>query len=627
MAQIRIKRSFIPNSNPPTDLAPGELAVAVDAAAIPRLWVGVPAETDADERRLIVGDDIYLPLTGGTLSNPGNLNARFVLTEQGFATYDRVTPALSWAIYAADGLRFNEGGVDRLTIAGDGNLTIAGVGINYDGAPGSGTNLIGFGWDGSAHVGAWVDGIAIGWLATTAELTGYLPLTGGTLTGALNVIATIQTTGSNASVWYQNRLDAFDNWLLYVTGIDGGLDSPARLRIYRGGVDLFTFDGTGTLTAGGVNIFGQLYVDGAIIASPVGVGSGTNLFGATRCMPGGSLTVDGPALFHNRITGNASISLGGVGSNTIDWNAFGVAPPSAVTRSVGTKLALYPSFQENIACDYGLGIDSGTLWYAGGSHRWYNVSGPTEIMSLDGRGNLGVAGEVVPTNAFRSSIFAQSFTTYNFQANAYPIGEGLWLYHRAGSAGMISWNVIENAWSFATAPVGNAGAAVAWTLRLRIHEHDVRVAAGSSFSVDGAMDCWSSTFPILGPSGQPYAGLTGFSGHLVPGAPHALWVGLPKAYTPSGANQWWYAVLSDNFFGTYLPPYPQLQGGALPLFRQTRNVPRAAWCEAIRLALGDEAVIDSDGEVLVEHGRLIVALWQAVQELTAELDRLKGRRR
>src|SRR5262245_2866719 len=75
MAQsIRIKRTIQPNNPPlPGSLDVGELAVEMNRV-VPRLWVGVPSAIDTDEQRLLVGDDIYLPLTGGRISGtPGSL--------------------------------------------------------------------------------------------------------------------------------------------------------------------------------------------------------------------------------------------------------------------------------------------------------------------------------------------------------------------------------------------------------------------------------------------------------------------------------------------------------------------------------------------------------------------------
>jgi hypothetical protein len=47
----------------------------------------------------------------------------------------------------------------------------------------------------------------------------------------------------------------------------------------------------------------------------------------------------------------------------IAWDASGVAPPSFTTRSVGTKVVLYPNLSSTFA-DYALGIDAGTMWFS-----------------------------------------------------------------------------------------------------------------------------------------------------------------------------------------------------------------------------------------------------------------------
>jgi hypothetical protein len=74
----------------------------------------------------------------------------------------------------------------------------------------------------------------------------------------------------------------------------------------------------------------------------------------------------------------------GASSNMITWPVAGVGPPTAGTRSSGTKLVLFPG----AGTDYALGIEGGTLWYSGGAHRWYDLT-PTSLMVLDN--NVGVA--------------------------------------------------------------------------------------------------------------------------------------------------------------------------------------------------------------------------------------------
>jgi hypothetical protein len=70
-----------------------------------------------------------------------------------------------------------------MTLGSGGNLNIAGVGLGYAGISGGG-NLFGFAWV-NGHADMYVDGNHVGQLANSGDLGNYLPLSGGTLSGAL----------------------------------------------------------------------------------------------------------------------------------------------------------------------------------------------------------------------------------------------------------------------------------------------------------------------------------------------------------------------------------------------------------------------------------------------------------
>jgi|HubBroStandDraft_3_1064219.scaffolds.fasta_scaffold00005_19 hypothetical protein len=105
----------------------------------------------------------YLPLTGGTLANPGNLT-------------------VSGTLYASAGATISGTTMTNALDITTGIATIGGEGIVYAGIGSANRNA--FGWTG-ANVTAWVDGIYQGELVNTALLNGYLPLSGGTLSGTL----------------------------------------------------------------------------------------------------------------------------------------------------------------------------------------------------------------------------------------------------------------------------------------------------------------------------------------------------------------------------------------------------------------------------------------------------------
>ena len=63
-------------------------------------------------------------------------------------------------------------------------------------------------------------------------------------------------------------------------------------------------------------------------------------------------------------TGTATagqFNLSSTGSNLIKFDNSGVGPPTATTRSAGTKLAFYSELGSGLA-EYAMGIDAYTLW-------------------------------------------------------------------------------------------------------------------------------------------------------------------------------------------------------------------------------------------------------------------------
>ena len=109
-------------------------------------------------------------------------------------------------------------------------------------------------------------------------------------------------------------------------------------------------------------------------------------------LTGGILTGQLISTSPNNTANNAGqIYLNGANGNRIDFNANGVDIPSFTTRSLGTKIVLYPGVSPT-ATDFAFGISAGTLWSSVSltAHffRWY--AGTTNLMSLKGNGNLGI---------------------------------------------------------------------------------------------------------------------------------------------------------------------------------------------------------------------------------------------
>ena len=92
---------------------------------------------------------------------------------------------------------------------------------------------------------------------------------------------------------------------------------------------------------------------------------------------------------NNTSDGGGQIYLNGASGNRIDFNTAGVAAPAFTTRSVGTRIVLYPSISASTT-DLAFGIESGTLWSsvanAGHQFKWY--AGTTNIATLSGAGVL-----------------------------------------------------------------------------------------------------------------------------------------------------------------------------------------------------------------------------------------------
>jgi hypothetical protein len=101
-------------------------------------------------------------------------------------------------------------------------------------------------------------------------------------------------------------------------------------------------------------------------------------------------------------SGVGQIWLNGFGSNLIEYNANGIAAPTTGTRSVGTKIVLWPQISDPGNTDYAIGISSLSLWhsvpsssYAGTptAFRWY--AGTTNITTLTGTGTFSTNGNVI----------------------------------------------------------------------------------------------------------------------------------------------------------------------------------------------------------------------------------------
>lgn len=93
------------------------------------------------------------------------------------------------------------------------------------------------------------------------------------------------------------------------------------------------------------------------------------------------------------------INLSNATSNYLAWNTSGLADPSFTTRSLGTKLLLYPQISASSA-DFAVGISTDTLWFSvpetTDRFDWYG--GTTLAATLTGAGDLTTTGTATVSN-------------------------------------------------------------------------------------------------------------------------------------------------------------------------------------------------------------------------------------
>jgi len=187
--------------------------------------------------------------------------------------------------------------------------------------------------------------------------------------------------------------------------------SNASIRLPHGTAPSAPTNGDMWTTASGLFV----RINGATVG-PLGSGGGggtvTSITAGTG-LSGGTITTSGTIAIdqtaqivstrtNSTTEGQGQIYLNGTTGNRIDFVAVGVAAPATMTRSVGTKLLLWPQAQQGGgSVDYALGINSDTLWLSvADSLRMFSFyGGTTEILRLMGDGRIrGVAGSVaLPT--------------------------------------------------------------------------------------------------------------------------------------------------------------------------------------------------------------------------------------
>ncbi|NBP15016.1 hypothetical protein EBU95_11540 [bacterium] len=210
----------------------------------------------------------------------------------------------------------------------------------------------------------------------------------GSIVARSNVDA--QALASGARAWFSTDNGVDCGWSF-------GLDSDNAFRIKGGatGGNVFasatsriTVVSTGNVGIGTTSPSHQLHITGTqLIASTQGVGSGN------------PSTVTGGAL---NVSGDIVIS----GTRGVYFTSTGIAAPSFTTRSVGTKVVLYPNISSTTV-DYAHGIESNNMWFsvpsfASEGFRWYQ--GTVNVMSLQSGGSLLLNGTANATSTTAGGI-------------------------------------------------------------------------------------------------------------------------------------------------------------------------------------------------------------------------------
>ena len=162
--------------------------------------------------------------------------------------------------------------------------------------------------------------------------------------------------------------------IAHIWGYDYNSDGWSTAAMPRsGGAFYGSISVSGTFAAGNTTITGFANVSTVVNSAAFTIGTVTvaNTTGITTTV------------------GANAINLTNATSNWIYWNTAGVGAPTAVTRSAGTKLVVYPAIAAG-SVDYGLGIEGSHLWFSAAStaagFKWY--SNTTNILTANTTGLL-----------------------------------------------------------------------------------------------------------------------------------------------------------------------------------------------------------------------------------------------
>lgn len=196
--------------------------------------------------------------------------------------------------------------------------------------------------------------------ASSSTTTGSLVTPGGVGIGGATWIGGLVNVGSSLTVVGATTLSTVN-----ITGST----SLSTLTLTSSTASTSTSTGS-FVTPGGVGIGGAAWIGGlANVASTLTVGGAStlnstlNVTGQNTLSNSTKIGSSTPSSTNGGVNINGDISLYNVTSNLIGFNTNGVAAPTTTTRSLGTKLLLYPSLS-GTQTDYAIGIQAGAMWYS-----------------------------------------------------------------------------------------------------------------------------------------------------------------------------------------------------------------------------------------------------------------------
>jgi plastocyanin len=297
-------------------------------------------------------------------------------------------------------------------------------------------------WNGSAFV--W---------ATVATATSATNIAGG----AANRIAVQTGAGATGFVVAPTATNTYLQWngtafaFAAVTGATGGTVTSVGGTGTVSGITLSgTVTSSGNLTLGGTlslvsppaigsttantGAFTILTVNSGLTSgvtlSPTGSGtvtinpttSGTinNMSIGVTTAAAGRFTTATLTSQAGTTNGTGSLYLNNVTSARIDFIASGVLAPTFTTKSVGTKIVLYPALGA-AAADWAIGIDTGTTWFSvpavSATYHWSFYGGTTKVADIDGTGAMS-ALSYASTASTGTAPFTVTSTTNVANLNA-----------------------------------------------------------------------------------------------------------------------------------------------------------------------------------------------------------------